>query len=129
MESEDHLPKRLFVTDFRPGGKLAEFSIQMENTVGLIAALSLVISKHNVKILSGLHDAPSSAERASWAFFADFTEADIEPEALAIELKLVPSVLAVRCERSVDGFITDTMHFPRLLGTERAIRFCQVFIG
>lgn len=93
----------------------------MKNIVGLIAALSLVISKHNVSILSGLHDAPSLSKAATWAFFADFTDADIEPEALAIELGSLPSVIEVRCQSSVDGFITDTMHFPRLLGTERAI--------
>jgi len=121
LDSGDYLPKRLFATDFRQGCKLAEFSIQLKNTVGVIAALSPVISKHNVKILSGLHDAPSSAERASWAFFADFTDADIEPEALATELRSLPSVIDIRCRSSVDGFITDTMHFPHLLGSERAI--------
>jgi predicted hydrocarbon binding protein len=93
----------------------------MKNTVGAIAAVSLAISKHNVKILSGLHDAPSFAERASWAFFADFTDADIESEALVTELRSLPSVIEVRCQSSPDGFITDTMHFPRLLGSERAI--------
>jgi predicted hydrocarbon binding protein len=93
----------------------------MRNTVGVIAALSPAISKHNVKILSGLHDAPSSAENASWAFFADFMDGDIEPEALATELRSFPSVIEVRCRSSVDGFITDTMHFPHLLGSERAI--------
>jgi predicted hydrocarbon binding protein len=93
----------------------------MKNQVGVISALSRAVSKHNVKILSGLHDAPSSADLASWAFFADFTDADIEPEALATELRSFPSVIEVRCRISVDGFISDTMHFPRLLGSERAI--------
>ena len=54
-------------------------------------------------------------------FFADFTKADIEPEALATELRSHRSVLKVRCSRSCDGFITDTTHFPVLLGNERAI--------
>ena len=121
MDSGEYIPKRLFAADFRPGCKLAEFSIQMQNKVGVISSLSQAVSKHNVKILSGLHDAPSLADRASWAFFADFTGADIAPEALASQLRSLPSIIDVRCRTSVDGFITDTMHFPRLLGSERAI--------
>ena len=101
----------------------------MKNTVGLVAALSLAISKHNVKILSGLHDAQSLAESGTWAFFADFTDGDIEPEALAVELGSLPSVIEVRCQSSVDGFITDTMHFPRLLGAERAIIVGSALLG
>jgi predicted hydrocarbon binding protein len=129
VESKEYLPKHLFATDFKPKGKLAEFSIQMKNTVGIIAVLSLAISKHNVRILSGIQDAPSLAESGTWAFFADFTEADIEPEALATELRSLPSVIKVRCQSNIDGFITDTMHFPVLLGTERAIMVRSAILG
>jgi len=119
LDSKNYLPKRVFAVDFKADGKLAEFSIQMENRIGMIATLSMAVSKHNVKILSGLHDAPSGADRGTWAFFADFTGADIEVEALAVELRSVPSVLEVRVQTGHDGFIADTLHFPRLLGSER----------
>ena len=129
MEQEEYLPKQLFASDFKPKGKLAEFSIQMKNTVGIIANLSLAISKHNVRILSGIQDAPSLAEKGTWAFFADFTDGDIEPEALATELRSLPSVIEVRSQNSVDGFITDSMHFPVLLGMERAIIVRSAILG
>lgn len=87
----------------------------------MLARVSLEVSKHNAKILSAFLDAPSLSKTAKWSFFADFTKADVEPETLATELRSLPSVLQVRCQSSIDGFITDTMHFPVMLGTERAI--------
>jgi predicted hydrocarbon binding protein len=121
LESEEYVPKHLFATDFKPRGKLAQFSIEMRNVTGAMQEQTETIAKHGVRILSGIHDAPSLVERGLWTFFADFTEADIEPEALASKLKLLNSVLRVRCKATKDGFITDTMHFPLVLGTERAI--------
>jgi predicted hydrocarbon binding protein len=107
--------------DFKPTAKLAQFSIEMRNMVGAMQEQTDSVGKHGVNILSSFYDAPLLAERGVWSFFADFTKADIEPEALATELKSLRSVLRVRCSRSDDGFITDTMHFPVLLGNERAI--------
>jgi predicted hydrocarbon binding protein len=121
MRLEGYLPKPLFVADFEPKAKLAEFSIEMRNIVGAMREQTEAIAKHGVRILSGFHDAPTVAERGTWSFFADFTAADIEPDALATQLRSLPSALGVRCESTSDGFITDTMHFPILLGSERAI--------
>jgi predicted hydrocarbon binding protein len=121
IQSEQRLPKALFAIDFKPTAKLAQFSIEMRNEVGALQEQTESVGKHGVNILSGFHDAPLSAESGLWSFFADFTEADIEPEALATELRSHSSVLKVRCKRSDDGFITDTMHFPVLVGRERAV--------
>lgn len=121
IESEEYLPKPLFAIDFKPTAKLAQFSIEMRNMAGAMQEQTDSVGKHGVNILSGFHDVPPLAERGVWSFFADFTKADIEPEALATELRSLRSVLKVRCRSSDDGFITDTMHFPILLGNERAI--------
>ena len=121
MEQEGYLSKRVFASDFRPNTRLAQFSIEMQNIVGAIQEQAETMAKHGVKILSGFHDAPTVAERGTWSFFADFTEADSEPDALAAELRTHRSVLKVRCQTTKDGFITDTMHFPVLLGDERTI--------
>ena len=120
-ESTEYSPKALFAIDFKPAAKLAQFSIEARNVPGSIQQQAELVAKHGVNILSGFHDAPLFAERGVWSFFADFTKADIEPEALATELRSHRSVLKVRCSRSDDGFITDTMHFPVLVGNERAI--------
>lgn len=121
IRSEERLPKSLFAIDFKPTAKLAQFSIEMRNVVGALQEQTDSVGKHGVNILSGFHDAPLSAETGVWSFFADFTKADIEPEALATELSSHRSVLKVHCKRSEDGFITDTMHFPVEVGKERAI--------
>jgi predicted hydrocarbon binding protein len=121
LESEESFPKRLFAADFKPKARLAQFSIEMRNVVGAMREQTQTIAKHRVKILSGFHDAPSLVEKGIWSFFADFAEADIEPEALASELRSNPSVLNVRCQSVDDGFITDTLHFPVMLSMERAI--------
>ena len=121
MEQEGYLSKRVFASDFRPSTRLAQFSIEMQNVVGAMQEQAETMGKHGVKILSGFHDAPILAERGTWSFFADFTGADSEPEALAAELRSHRSVLKVRCQSTNDGFVTDTMHFPVLLGDERAI--------
>jgi predicted hydrocarbon binding protein len=121
IESKEQPPKALFAIDFKPTAKLAQFSIEMRNVVGALQEQTDSVGKHGVNILSGFHDAPMSAETGVWSFFADFTNADIEPEALATELSSHRSALKVRCKRSDDGFITDTMHFPVLVGKERAI--------
>lgn len=121
MESREYLPKHVFASDYKPSAKLAQFMIEMQNIVGAIQEQAQTIAKHSVNILSGFHDAPTLAERGTWSFFADFTGADIEPEDLATEFRSHRSVLKVRCQSSNDGFITDTMHFPVLLGNERAI--------
>ena len=121
IQSEEYIPKALFGMDFKPTAKLAQLSVEMRNMVGAMQEQTDSVVKHGVNILSGFHDAPLLAERGIWSFFADFTKADIEPEALAIELKSHRSVLKVRCKRSDDGFITDTMHFPVVVGQERAI--------
>ncbi len=121
MDSEEYLPKQVFASDFKPSHKLAEFSIEMRNIVGAMQEQTESVGKHGVNILSGFHNAPSLSEKGTWSFFADFTEADIEPEALATELKSLNSVLKVRCQVTNDGFITDTMHFPVMFGNERAI--------
>jgi predicted hydrocarbon binding protein len=121
MESEASLPKRLFAADFKADAKLAQFSIEMRNIVGAMQEQTQAVAKHNVRILSGFHDAPPALERGIWSFFADFTEADIDPETLASELRSRPSVLSVRYQSQDDGFITDSLHFPTLLGSERAI--------
>ena len=121
IQSEERLPKALFAIDFKPTAKLAQFSIEMRNVIGALRELTESVGKHGVNILSGFHDAPLSAETGVWSFFADFTKANIEPEGLATELSSHPSVLRVRSKRSDDGFITDTMHFPVLVGRERAI--------
>jgi predicted hydrocarbon binding protein len=121
IESREYLPKPLFAIDFKPTAKLAQFSLEMRNVVGALQEQTDSVGKHGVNILSGFHDAPLSAESGVWSFFADFTKADVEPEALATELSSHRSVLRVRCKRSNDGFITDTMQFPVLVGKERAI--------
>jgi predicted hydrocarbon binding protein len=121
MEQEKYLPKQLFVSDFKPDGKLAQFMIEMGNVVGAMQEQAQTVAKHGVRILSGFHDAPTVAERGTWSFFADFTGANIEPEVLATELRSLRSVLKVRCQSTADGLIVDNMHFPRVLGTERAI--------
>jgi predicted hydrocarbon binding protein len=121
IESEEYFPKTLFAIDFKPAAKLAQFSIEMRNVPGSMQQQAELVAKHGVNVLSGFHDAPLSAEKGVWSFFADFTKVNIEPEALATELRSLRSVLKVRCRSSDDGFITDTMHFPVLLGNERAI--------
>lgn len=121
MESEEYLPKALFAIDFKPNAKLAQFSIEMRNVPGSMQEQAELVGNHGVNVLSGFHDAPLLAEKGTWSFFADFTKADIEPESLAGELRSLPTVLKVRCESTKDGFITDTMHFPVLVGNERAI--------
>lgn len=121
IESEEYFPKALFAIDFKPTAKLAQFSIEMRNVPGSMQQQAELVAKHGVNVLSGFHDAPLLAERGTWSFFADFTKADIEPESLAGELRFLPPVLKVRYESTKDGFITDTMHFPVLLGNERAI--------
>ncbi len=121
MEREGYIPKRVFASDFRPNTRLAQFSIDMRNIVGAMEEQTQAVSKHGVRILSGFHDAPLLAEKGAWSFFADFTKADIEPEVLAAELRSLHSVLGLRYQKTQDGFITDAMHFPVLLGNERAI--------
>jgi predicted hydrocarbon binding protein len=121
MPYEEYAPKRLFVYDYKPGGKLAHFMVQLSNATGMLAEVSLAIAKHNVGILSGFHDAPPLRGDATWSFFADFAEADIEPELLANEIQSIPEVRNVRWENSRNGLIVDTLHFPILLGTEKAL--------
>ncbi len=121
MESGDYVPKQVFASDFKPNVKLAQFSIEMRNAPGAMQQQAELVAKHGVNVLSGFHDAPVLAEKGTWSFFGDFTKADIEPEALAAELRSLRPVVKVRFASTKDGFITDTMNFPVLLGNERAI--------
>ena len=121
MLSEDRLPKRVFSFDYKPNGKLAQFTIRMRNVPGAMQWQTQTIAKHGVNILSGFTDAPSSAEEAVWSFFADFDHADVEPESLATELRAVNFVLDVQCRASDNGFTADSMHFPVTIGNEPAV--------
>jgi len=87
----------------------------------MLSKILAAMAEHNVRVLSGFHEAPAAAEKAHWSFFADFANSNLEPDAFAIKLRAIPNVLDVRVKLGSDGFIVDSMHYPVLVGEDRAL--------
>jgi predicted hydrocarbon binding protein len=108
-------PKTVFIAEIFPGRHLAEFSIDLANTPGALADASEILSKHNVNILSGFHDA------ARWSFFADITEANISADQLVQDLKGIKVISDVRLQEASNGIQIDCLHYPVVWGQRRVI--------
>ena len=108
-------PKTAFIMEVAPGRHLAEFSVNLPNAPGTLAAASEILAKHHVNILSGCHDT------ARWAFFADLTESEASIEQLEHELGSVKGVTEVFKVDSPNGVMVDSLLFPILWGENRAI--------
>ncbi len=117
----ERLPKDILALEFNPTKKLAHFVVQLKNTPGALEHSAALATKHRVNILSGFHHAPSASERAFWSFFADFTDATVDPAKLAQELDFLPSTVNVRFQVPLNGLLVDSFHFPVRWGGQRAI--------
>jgi predicted hydrocarbon binding protein len=108
-------PKTVFIAEVSPGRHLAEFSIDLANTPGALADASEILSKHNVNVLSGFHDA------ARWSFFADMTEANVSADQLVHDLKGLKVISAVRLQEAPSGILVDCLHHPSVWGQHRVV--------
>lgn len=108
-------PKTAFIAEIAPGRRLVELSVELANFPGALREASEVLSKHNVNILSGFHDA------SRWSFFADLTESKAGPEQLSQELGQLKVVSGVRVQEGSMGVLVDALHYPFMWGKYRAI--------
>lgn len=119
--SGEGAPRDLHAFEFSPGKKLAHFVIALQDIPGAFETSAAIATKHHVNILSGFHCAPSGSSQGFWSFFADFTDADIDPKGLAQELQFLPSSADVRFKVPQRGLLIDSFHFPIQLGGRRAM--------
>ena len=90
-------PKTVFIAEISPGRHLAEFSIDLANTPGALADAAKILSKHNVNVLSGFHDA------ARWSFFADITETNASIDQLVQDLRGIKVDKRIRMQEASNG--------------------------
>ena len=108
--------KTVFIGELIPDGrKYVEFSIELANTVGALTQVASILSKHNVNIQTGYHDAEQ------WSFFADITEIDITLEGIVKEISSLAVVTRVILGKEVSGggVIPDTLHQQLVWGPFR----------
>jgi len=108
-------PKTVFIAEISPGRHLAEFSIDLANTPGALADASEILSKHNVNVLSGFHDA------ARWSFFADITETNVSIDQLVQDLRGLKAISSIRMQEASNGILVDCLHYPFMWGRCRVI--------
>jgi len=116
-----YLPKDVLALEFNPERKLAHFVVELRNVPGALERSAAVLTRAGVNILSGFHEAPSKSDRALWSFFADLTDARVEPAQIVQELKSQPTTIDARYESALHGLLIDGFHFPLRYGGKRAI--------
>jgi predicted hydrocarbon binding protein len=109
--------KTVFVAELVPSNrKLVEFSIIAGNTLGGIAEVASILSKHKVNILTGFHDA------GEWGFFADVTEIESSIDDIVKEISSLPIVSKVSLSEEVpEGIIVDSLHQQLRWGSSRSM--------
>jgi hypothetical protein len=117
---DKYLPKDTLTLEFNPDQKLAHFVVELRNVPGALERSAALATRRRVNILSGFHHAPSASERAFWSFFADFTDAVVDPSQLAKELGSLASTEHVRLQVPGNGLLMDAFHFPMRWGGKRA---------
>jgi len=108
---------------FYEGRRLYGFRVEALSRPGVIAAVSTLIAERGLDI-TYFSSAGSYklGEPGEIIFFIDFTDSDVKPETLAMELKALDVVTRVELIRPrYEGFIADTASFPIRMGRRRAI--------
>ena len=121
QSSGEHGPKDILAFEYGPERKLAHFVVQLRNSPGALEASASLATRHHVNICSGFHHSFPASGDGFWSFFADFAEADVEPNEFATELGFLPSSLDVRFKVARSGLLIDSFHFPVRWGGQRAI--------
>jgi len=109
--------KTAFVAELVPRNrKLVEFSVELANTPGDLAKVAMVLSDHNVNVLTGFHDAKR------WSFFADVTDIESSVDEIVKEISSLSPVSKVSLGKEVsEGIIVDTLHKQMAWGPFRTI--------
>jgi predicted hydrocarbon binding protein len=99
-----------------PNRKLVEFSIELANTPGTIAAIASILGKHKVNILTGFHTP------GEWSFFADVTEIESSIDNIVKEISSVAIVSKFSLSEMVSkGIIIDKLHRQLVWGPFRMV--------
>lgn len=116
------LPKRTFsMEEVKPGEKLYEVCIILNDVRGAISKAAKVLADANVNIKTGaLFYIPSKPEIGTWTSFVDISKATLSLQDLKEKLQSLDAVVDVRFEepRPVPY---EVIHFPVLHGDSRAI--------
>jgi predicted hydrocarbon binding protein len=110
--------KTCFVAELVPSNrKLVEFSVEFAtNTPGEMADVAFVLTRHQVNVMTGVHDA------AKWSFFADVTEINSSVDEVVKEISNLASVRKVNVgKEQSEGFIVDSLHSKLTWGPFRSI--------
>jgi len=120
--NKNFIPKEIFSGTYSPDRKIVEFSFKLKNLPGVIEKISSIMAKHKINILSGFHVAYPDKEEATWSFFADFTNSDVEMKEIVERIRSMNFILDMNFnEEKINGLLVDNFHFPLLVLNERSI--------
>ena len=123
MSDSSIRPRSVIASEYASNKSLAHFVLRLRNRTGVLEAVSGVVARNKVNILSGFHETISESE-SMWSFFGDVTGANVSAAQLADELsRLSMSVLDVKFRVTSLGFIADAFHFPSCLGGRPLVMF------
>ncbi len=111
---------------FYKGRKLYGFYVEGYSKPGVLENMTDIITRGGVDITYLTLGPVRRGEKGGVVLFLDFTNATIEPEKLADELKALEFIERVEVTKPRwEGFIADETSFPVMLGPHRAVILCE----
>ena len=115
-------PKRAFtLVEKRPNEEIYEICVLLKDAKGAVARTAKTLADADISIRTSiLFDAVEHKGKGYWTAFIDVSKASKTIHQLKEELKQLEEVLDVKVEKPAPA-LYDTIHFPILHGTSRAI--------
>jgi len=82
MSDSSIRPRSVIASEYASNKSLAHFVLRLRNRTGVLEAVSGVVARNKVNILSGFHETISESE-SMWSFFGDVTVANVSAAQLA----------------------------------------------
>lgn len=120
MRKEDHIPLIINSALFIPGRKIRSFRVSLKGEPGSLAELASSLSKHNVNIMAVQLSYDINGFQSAFVV-ADFTGSSDDPGKLLEGLKSRVILDIEYREPLIEGFATDSYHFPIMAWGDRAI--------
>lgn len=105
-------PKDVMLFLYDPKKKFVHVIVELHNRPGALADAASRVAGLDLNVLTGFTSVGLGTDEGIWSFFAECGNKATTPEAVKKEIEESKSVKGVQVAASVDGLLTEGLHFP-----------------